>query len=155
MRRTTACCLMIASLTFPGLLAALPPSAHAEPQSPAATDATSDPTLRPNTPLPAYPRESRPKKEAGVVRIKLCVEADGQVSKADLAQTSGFANLDNAVLKWAKGLQLNPAMKASTPVAVCNFPMKYEFQVTKSPDRQQQTNNAFDIGPATGLASGP
>jgi hypothetical protein len=46
-------------------------------------------------------------------------------------------------------------MKASTPVAVCNFPMKYEFQVTKSPDRQQQTNNAFDIGPATGLASGP
>ena len=46
-------------------------------------------------------------------------------------------------------------MKGATPVAVCDFPMKYEFQVTKGPDRLQQTNNAFDIGPATGLASGP
>ena len=155
MRRTTTCCLMIASLAFPGLFAALPPPAHAEPQSPTATESISDPTLRPNTPLPAYPRESRPKKEAGVVRIKLCVEVDGRVSKADLAQTSGFTNLDNAVLKWAKWIQLSPAMKGATPVAVCDFPMKYEFQVTKGPDRQQKANNAFDIGPATGLASGP
>jgi TonB family protein len=127
----------------------------AEPQTPIAVETTSDPTLRPNTPLPAYPPQSRRKMEAGVVKMKLCVEADGRVSRADLAGTSGFANLDNAVLKWVKGIQFNPAVKGTTPVALCDFPMSYEFQVTKGPTQQQKTNNPFDIGPASGLASGP
>ena len=61
-------------------------AAHAEPQTTYTTPPT-DPTLRPNTPMPAYPAQSRKRKEAGVVRMKLCVEADGRVSKADLAET--------------------------------------------------------------------
>ncbi|MFT3723600.1 MAG: energy transducer TonB [Hyphomonadaceae bacterium] len=129
--------------------------AHADPQTPVATEATTDPSLRPDTPMPAYPKQSRAKKEAGVVRVKLCVEADGRVTKADIAQTSGFPNLDNAVLKWVQGVRFNAAMKGATPVAVCDFPLKYEFQVTKGPTRQEQTTNPFDIGPATGLATGP
>ncbi|MEQ1784189.1 MAG: energy transducer TonB [Hyphomonadaceae bacterium] len=138
--------LMVACAAVAGLLTAA---------MPAAAQTTSDPTMRPNTPLPAYPTQSRKAKEAGVVQLKLCVEADGRVSKADVSQTSGYTNLDNAVLKWVKGIQLNPAMKGSTPVALCDFGMSYEFQVTKGPTQQPQTNNPFDIGPVTGAANGP
>lgn len=140
-RRLMAACAAVAGL----LTAALP----------AAAQTTSDPTMRPDTPMPAYPAQSRKNKEASVVQMKLCVEADGRVSKADVAQTSGYPNLDNAVVKWVKSIQFNPAVKGSTPVALCDFAMSYEFQVTKGPTRQQQTNNPFDIGPVTGAANGP
>ena len=123
-------------------------AAHADPPVPAATEATSDPTLRLNTPLPVYPPQSRKKKEAGVVRLMLCVDAAGRATKVDLAQSSGFPNLDNAVLKWAQDIQFNPAMNGSAPVAVCDFPLKYEFQVTKGPTQPPtRTTNPFDIGP--------
>ena len=143
-RLATVCSLMIASLAMASLATA---SAHADPPVPAATEATSDPTLRPTTPMPAYPPQSRKKKEAGVVRLMLCVDAAGRATKVDLTQSSGFPNLDNAVLKWAQEIQFNPAMKGSAPVAVCDFPLKYEFQVTKSPTQQSRTTNPFDIGP--------
>lgn len=144
-----------AGLAFASAISLLAVAAHAEPQTATAAEATSDPTLRPNTPMPAYPRESRARKEAGVVRVTLCVEADGSVGKADLRETSGFPNLDNAVLKWVKDIRFNPAMKDASAVAVCDVPFKYEFLVVKGPPRQQQTTNPFDIGPATGIASGP
>jgi TonB family protein len=147
--------LLLAGVAVVGLGAASLFTAHAEQQTTITPAAATDPTLRPNTPMPTYPPQSRKRKEAGVVRIKLCVEADGRVSKADLAETSGFPNLDNAVLTWVKGVKFNPATNGTTAVALCDFPLKYEFQVTKGPTTQQQTNNAFDIGPPTGLAGGP
>lgn len=146
--------LLLAGVAVAGLGIAPMLAAHAEPQTTYTTPPT-DPTLRPNTPMPAYPTQSRKRKEAGVVRMKLCVEADGRVSKADLSETSGFPNLDNAVLSWVKGVKFNPAMQGTTAVQLCDFPLKYEFQVTKGPTTQQQTNNSFDIGPPTGLAGGP
>lgn len=152
--RKTTRSLMIAGL-IAGLTMTSAPTVYADPQAPGAAETTTDPSLRPNTPMPDYPKQSRSKKEAGVVRVKLCVDAAGHVTKADLAQTSGFPNLDAAVMKWVQGVQFNAAMKGATPVAVCDFPLKYEFQVTKGPTRQEQTTNPFDIGPATGLAAGP
>lgn len=117
---------------------------------------TTDPSFRPNTPLPVYPPASRRNKEAGVVRLRLCIDGAGNVAKADLAQSSGFPNLDNAVLKWASGLQLNPAKSGDKPVAICDFPFKYEFQVTKGPEQPMtRTTNPFDVGPPSGMASGP
>jgi TonB family protein len=139
--------LTIAGLAAGGLAMASVLNAHADPQASAATEATADPTLRPNTPLPVYPPQSRKNKEAGIVRLTLCVDAAGRVARADLAQSSGFTNLDNAVLKWAQDIQFNPAMKGSAPVAVCDFPLKYEFQVTKGPTQQTRTTNRFCIGP--------
>ena len=139
-RLTTVRSLMIASLAMASLATA---SAHADPPVPAATD----PTLRPTTPMPVYPPQSRKKKEAGVVRLMLCVDAAGRATKVDLTQSSGFPNLDNAVLKSAQEIQFNPAMNGSSPVAVCDFPLKYEFQVTKGPTQQSRTTNPFDIGP--------
>lgn len=151
MNRNTALGLTLASLMIAGLSVVTP--AHA--QTPAATVATTDPTLRPNTPLPAYPQQSRKNMEAGIVRMKLCVEADGRVSKADVVETSGFPNLDNAALKWVRDVRFIPALQGTTPVALCDFRLKYEFQVTKGPTRQQQTSNPFDIGPPAGMAKGP
>jgi TonB family protein len=138
----------VSSLVIMALAAALPLAAHAAPQAQPVAATTTDPSMRPNTPLPVYPPASRSKKEAGVVRLTLCVDAAGHVTKSDLAQSSGFPNLDNAVLKWAHDLQLNPAKSGDTPVAVCDFPIKYEFQVTKGQTQlPTRTTNPFDIGP--------
>ncbi len=83
-----------------------------------------------------------------MVKLSLCVDAAGQVTKADVAHSSGFPNLDNAVLKWIHGVEMNPAMQGATPVAVCDIPFSYEFKVTKGPDKlQNRTTNPFDIGP--------
>jgi TonB family protein len=129
-------------------LAVSPTLAAYADQTPVATEAASDPTLRLNTQMPVYPPQSRRNKEAGVVRVKLCVDETGRTTKADLSETSGFPNLDNAVLKWVKDIRFNPAMKGSAPVAVCDFPLKYEFQVTKGKDLlPTRTTNPFDIGP--------
>src|ERR1051325_8488085 len=145
--------LMIAGLAIASVTTAT--LACADPPTQTAAAATTDPTFRPKTPLPAYPAESRKNKEAGVVHVKLCIDATGKVTKADLSESSGFPNLDNAVLKWIQGVQFNPAMNGPPPVALCDFPFKYEFQITKGPTRQEKTNNPFDIGPAGGLAAGP
>jgi len=139
---------IVSSLMVAALVTALPQAAHADPQAQPAPAPTTDPSMRPNTPLPVYPPASRKKLEAGVVRLSLCIDATGRVNKTDLTQSSGFPNLDNAVLKWAHDLQLNPAKSGATPVAVCDFPFKYEFQVTKGPDQlMTRTTNPFDIGP--------
>jgi protein TonB len=131
--------------------AGLPLAAYADPPTP---EPTRYPSLRPNTPLPAYPAASRRHKEAGVVKMALCVDATGKVTKADVAQSSGFPNLDNAAVKWAVGLQVNPALAGATPVAVCDVPFSYEFKVTKGPTQPPtRTTNPFDIGPPS--ASGP
>jgi TonB family protein len=123
-------------------------AAGAQAQQATPAQVTTDPTIRPNTALPVYPPASRKKQEAGVVKLALCVDVKGKVTRTDLAESSGFPNLDNAVLKWAKALTLNPAKAGETPVAVCDVPFNYEFQVTKGPDQlMTRTTNPFDIGP--------
>ncbi|MBI1359157.1 MAG: TonB family protein [Alphaproteobacteria bacterium] len=136
--------MIVRSFAISALAAALLMTAHADP--PAA--ATTEPTFRADTPLPAYPPRSRRHKEAGVVKLALCVDAAGKVTKADLAKSSGYPNLDKAVLTWIHSVTMNPAMRGATPVAVCDIPFSYEFKVTKGPDKlQTRTTNPFDVGP--------
>jgi protein TonB len=141
--------VMVRNLTIAVCAFAAPLAARAAPPAPT-PEPTSYPSLRPNTPLPEYPAASRRHKEAGVVKVALCVDATGKVTKADMAQSSGFPNLDKAVVKWIVGLQVNPALAGATPVAVCDIPFSYEFKVTKAPTQPPtRTTNPFDVGPAS------
>jgi protein TonB len=90
---------------------------------------TQRPTVRRNSPLPDYPPASRRAKEEGVVSLTLCVDASGKVSKSELRKSSGFPRLDEAALDWVKNQRLNPAMQGKTPVAICDYPLDYQFQL--------------------------
>ena len=105
-----------------------PPPA-AKPAPPPAPVLTQRPSVRKNGPLPDYPPASRRAKEEGVVSLTLCVDASGKVSKSELRKSSGFPRLDQAALDWVKNQRLNPAMQGKTAVAVCDYPLDYQFQL--------------------------
>ncbi|MEO8136769.1 MAG: energy transducer TonB [Betaproteobacteria bacterium] len=136
-------------LCLSAVLAALafaPLAAFADP--PAAPITKTNPSFPPNTPTPAYPKASRKAKEAGMVKAMVCIDPTGHVTKADIAQSSGHPNLDNAVLQWLRTVKLNPATENGQPVDVCDYPLSYEFIVKKGAYQPPtRTTNPFDIGP--------
>jgi TonB family protein len=122
------------------LLALAPLASRADPPAPAVK---TDPSFKPDTPTPAYPKASRKAKEAGTVKARLCIDHTGHITKADISQSSGYPNLDNAVLDWLRKVQLNPATENAKPVDVCDYPFHYEFVVTehKQPKGPVQAGN--------------
>jgi TonB family protein len=126
------------------LLAFAPLASFADPP------VKTNPSFRPNTATPAYPKAARKAKEAGVVKTNLCIDHTGHITKADISQSSGHPNLDNAVLDWLHTVQLNPATENGQPVDVCDYPFAYEFQVTQQPEkpRSTQAGNPGDIAGA-------
>lgn len=126
-------------------LAFAPLAAFADPPTAPATK--TNPSFPSNTPTPAYPKASRKAKEAGVVKAMVCIDPTGNVTKADIAQSSGHPNLDNVVLQWLRTVKLNPATENGQSVNVCDYPFSYEFQVTQQPEkpRPTQAGNPGDI----------
>lgn len=55
-------------------------------------------------PKPHYPIASRRLKEEGEVLVRLCIDSNGEVEKAQIQKSSGYRNLDNSALsalsKW-------------------------------------------------------
>nr|WP_255568992.1 energy transducer TonB [Neoroseomonas alba] len=74
-----------------------------------------DPGYR-NAP-PDYPAEARRRGEEGVVRLAVSVAPDGQVTRVEVALTSGFPALDRAALEAAQRWRFRPATRAGLPVA--------------------------------------
>jgi protein TonB len=105
------------------------PPAAAKPAPPPPPVLTQRPTTRKNGALPEYPAASRRAKEEGVVSLTLCVDTSGRITKAELRKSSGFPRLDEATLDWIKRERLNPAMQGKTPVAICDYPLDYQWQL--------------------------
>jgi protein TonB len=55
-----------------------------------------------------YPNSSLANEEQGVVRVSVCVGANGRAKEASLAETSGFPRLDEAGVKVARQLRYIP-----------------------------------------------
>jgi periplasmic protein TonB len=55
-----------------------------------------------------YPQSSLANEEQGVVRVSVCVGANGRAKEASLAETSGFPRLDEAGVKVARQLRYIP-----------------------------------------------
>jgi protein TonB len=68
-------------------------------------------------PVPAYPRREREKGIEGRVRLRLLVDAEGNVKEAAVARSSGSEALDEAALAAAKEWHFEPATEDGTPVA--------------------------------------
>jgi TonB family protein len=64
-----------------------------------------------------YPSISMEAKEQGVVGVRYLVRTDGSVGDVQLAQSSGFARLDNAALRVVRErARANPARAGGNPV---------------------------------------
>jgi len=67
---------------------------------------------------PRYPVESRRKREQGTVLLALTLGLDGAVESFSIAQSSGFARLDNAARDAVRGWRWKPVMRDGQPVRV-------------------------------------
>jgi protein TonB len=67
---------------------------------------------------PRYPMESRRKREQGTVVVRLLIGTDGRVSEISIAQSSGFARLDQAALQAIRGWRWQPIIREGQPVEV-------------------------------------
>ena len=79
---------------------------------------------------PPYPPMARRLGQQGTVILSITVAADGSVSAAQIATSSGISELDQAALEWVKGhWRYKPAMQGgvavpSTTQAAVKFDLK-------------------------------
>lgn len=66
---------------------------------------------------PDYPASCRMRREEGAVTLEIEIAADGLVSHASVASSSGYRELDEAALKAVKAARFSPARSGRRPVA--------------------------------------
>ena len=66
---------------------------------------------------PDYPKGARQRGEQGDVILEIRVNAGGAVDDVKVAESSGFAELDEAAVKAAKAAKFSPARSGHDPVA--------------------------------------
>ena len=66
---------------------------------------------------PDYPKGARQRGEQGDVVLEIRVNASGAVDDVKVAVSSGFAELDEAAVRAAKGAKFSPARSGRDPVA--------------------------------------
>jgi periplasmic protein TonB len=110
----------------------MPPVIAAPPAPPSAPVALAKPAPAPAMPAdggdlsskmisakpPAYPLESRRKKEEGVVVLTVLLDTEGRVSDIAVAQSSGSERLDKAALGAVRGWRWSPVMRNGAAVMV-------------------------------------
>lgn len=100
---------------------------------------------RPGPGFPAlndyYPLESKQQHEEGSVIVRVCVDADGELTgDPTLAQTSGVERLDHAALRVARAAsgRYQPATVDGKPVKSCTK-FRIRFKLENSPPDPPQS----------------
>lgn len=87
------------------------PAAEA-PAPEAVVTLTADLAVRcPHRPTPEYPASARRLRESGRVVVKVWLNANGQVERSQVAQSSGFPRLDNAAIATVERWRCNSATR--------------------------------------------
>jgi protein TonB len=105
---------------------AQPPAPPAPPRPP--TPGT--PLSRTSAPDVAdyYPEQARREGQEGRPQIKVCVGANGKLTSAEVANSSGFPLLDEAAIKVAKATRYKAASSEGRPIDSCaTLPVKFEL----------------------------
>ena len=76
-----------------------------------------------------WPEEARKLGEEGTVVVKVHVSSTGCTTNAALSGSSGFSDLDEAVMKFYENLLFLPAQQNGSAVeAVVNVPIAFKLQ---------------------------
>ncbi|MFT3723492.1 MAG: energy transducer TonB [Hyphomonadaceae bacterium] len=86
------------------------------------------PALITRTP-PPYPAADIRRQNEGVTGIKVCLDASGRVTSANLGSSSGHTTLDNAALKWVRNARFSPAKSDGVAQAICDHDVFYEWKL--------------------------
>jgi protein TonB len=77
---------------------------------------------------PVYPESARRRGQQGRVLLQVDVSAQGKPVEVSVAQSSGFASLDDAALRAVQQWQFVPATRGGTPVpAVADVPVRFRL----------------------------
>jgi protein TonB len=68
-------------------------------------------------PKPFYPQRARERGIEGKVSVRVWVNADGAVDRAEVVKSSGFELLDRSAHESALEARFQPAHKAGVPTA--------------------------------------
>jgi protein TonB len=78
---------------------------------------------------PPYPPGPIRLRQEGDTRLLLCVDARGRVTSAELGQSSGSSPLDQAALKWIRGVRFSPGTVGGAPQPMCGHKVTYEWRL--------------------------
>jgi len=118
------------STLIAGLLLALPASAQT-PVDYRDVSVTAAPKLDPRKSMPPeYPAASMRAGETGTTKLRLCLDKDGKVIEAILAESSGSQRLDEVTMAWVKkGARFSPAKSGEEGIAVCGYPWQQVWRL--------------------------
>jgi periplasmic protein TonB len=105
-------------VTAPPMPPAAPVAAAPSPVSAQPADAGDLSSKMISAKPPAYPLDSRRRKEEGTVVLTVLLDTQGRVSDVAIAQSSGSDRLDHAALTAVKDWRWSPVMKNGAPVMV-------------------------------------
>lgn len=77
---------------------------------------------------PVYPRSARRLGETGQVRLRVELDETGRLVSSEVAQSSGFARLDEAALAAVKRWRCHPAMRDGQPLRIVSIE-SFEFNL--------------------------
>jgi protein TonB len=79
-------------------------------------------------PSPAYPLAARKRGIEGVVRLNVEVSAEGAPTAVNLAESSGFAPLDEAALAAVRNWRFEPAKRGGKAVSArVEIPLRFKL----------------------------
>lgn len=79
-----------------------------------------------------YPEAAQSSGEQGTVLLQVYVAPNGRVAKYNVAQSSGFGDLDNAALQSVLNWRFVPAMRGGGPVSDWTI-VKVVYQLPQAP----------------------
>lgn len=91
-----------------------------------------DGLARPNylrNPPPPYPEEARRQKQEGLVRLRVCVTAEGRAESVEIEASSGWPLLDQAARRTVKSWRFHPARAGGLPIpSTVTVPIRFELR---------------------------
>jgi periplasmic protein TonB len=89
------------------------------------------PVMR-TTDKPPYPVPDIRGGNEGITGLLVCVGVNGRVTAATLDYSSGFASLDQAALKWIRGVRFAPGAIDGAAQAMCGHRVSYEWTLEEA-----------------------
>ncbi len=86
-----------------------------------------------------YPVASRKLKEQGTTKINLCYDDRGRPIQLAVEESSSFARLDEAAVRWGKAVRVTPGLIFGYPQQDCvAIPVKFSLEKSPKPPDQAE-----------------